>query len=1587
MIDLTLIGCGDANRSSCRRFVRIGQYWCLSFGYCHVRYDLFGNVVAAYSVRGSNFSRWDFVMGDAALDDLSDVDGDFLDALSDAGGDSGSEGGDGGGGSDAGLSIFSDAAADADLDGLSGNEGNDVGEDEEEDFLDMLSEADAHQSPERSDDDEGRSQCRPASDILTANAVFFARADARTSAGGIELIESSEEETLTPAQARAAHARSRCRRRAAPAADDRGPEASSEKPDLASIISSWGDRAMAVWQSVPTSAQMTLSVLTREVPSKHGQEEYYDDIEAICTSHVQTRKKGPRIFSGLRTEMEATRVGCSVPVYKARKNEVAEISFLASRLFLAAVFRTMVETKTLMPTRFFIELVHFVVYGDETPAKFRVREVQETSEVGIIVAKDGTGPLAASARFERSASVQTAKVVQGEMRVRILTRSVDETGKDHYAHYTTELPVPLGSFDHNTADNLHAWYTNLLDIPGFSQEVLDTSVERVAATTVMDLAASNGRMINWARHLEKNLDGKGWRRLQFCCQVHRVQTCQGHVYDIVSLHISAMIALALSLTHTGTFGKLKRALGWIMTVALEWHGPEEQPPDAQDECTLQRQALLDACIPDLAGDSKDDDACAVREKRRATYNILFNGDVSIVGRVQHFCRPGCCKNKRDTERKLRGHGVWCLLPHAPGVFPVHRWTGSDVVVQFLTLLANTHGLLMMVVPLWTKLAKAKNDYRTSESVKKFVEEELPQLVTDSDDDSALSVGQEPDQPKRAWGGRRRGGKAKQTRDDVATDWASRNKRHRAEVKSWARLHPDIPLCVMLRCIQPGASLMYSLLKRAGVKWDVGVGAECLKSGRMVYRILEEHFGNVFQKYVSQMLSLFIDELSWALIKVARMAMESRALAFRLLARSLATVWLLVVWPCLGYPHKLFSILGDDPVHAATYILADPNCLYDDFTSDFVSEFNTVELLSGLLARQLLLAIISDIRDEISRIESRNAQISHAARLKSGHTWTAEVPDMGAGFFLQRVRAIFGEHHLATGGVHLEERKKSGPRPMMKRPASAPPGPKRQKGPWRAFMTEASENKTVASEGFGSAFAKSASSAYRALPDGERERLRLIAAAAPREEPTGAAAAAPQNEDAASDPLEAAVRAFLEEPLPADAGGGANDVPAVFDIVPRNFDLDSVQLQIARISKAATATRRLDYEAASDQLSSFAVSEAASATLSVPQRGLGAFYGKPVDKSFERTSIFEIIPPLGDFVGSVMQRAGHPRFDKNLYDVFGHGSFHEVLRESWARRHGTWKHAERTALPTTVPKSPGNASICRAYGWCICHDEDLKLFLQKITALLKSLCAKDSKWAACVDCGGCVLEFRVVDSGWDVKERRRFHISYVNHNSWAVGLLELHRSTDRVCLDTASVFNNEAVRFAPESHVVGDPELFMAMGVGNTPLLLSDLDFAMRIQLRLHELVGGRRLAPVKKPAEQEIKWIGSEIEFWLGSTREKAAIAAPAPGAAPVAAPPGPAPPADAAPVVAAPITDGDPHVEEVAADWAVALEAQLAIFAEETAFIVYQWLVYVLLGINCGSSVFKRMQYAHSTAEGANRLRVPWPFRVRTCMLPPLVG
>lgn len=162
-------------------------------------------------------------------------------------------------------------------------------------------------------------------------------------------------------------------------------------------------------------------------------------------------------------------------------------------------------------------------------------------------------------------------------------------------------------------------------------------------------------MIAFARQQEKP-DPKAfarynnWRRLQWCCYVHRHHTAVGRVYDLLSVHISGMIALALALTNGCNFSKLKSSFSWLLSKRLNYYGDHVSPIAEDDDRLAYREAVLNRCIP---VPEKGDTGMSVEWalKRRRIYKELFKGNITAKSVIEHHC-DGVADQKWNVQKSF-----------------------------------------------------------------------------------------------------------------------------------------------------------------------------------------------------------------------------------------------------------------------------------------------------------------------------------------------------------------------------------------------------------------------------------------------------------------------------------------------------------------------------------------------------------------------------------------------------------------------------------------------------------------------------------------------------------------------------------------------------------------------------------------------------------------------------------------------------------------------------------------------------------------------------------------------------------------------
>ena len=193
--------------------------------------------------------------------------------------------------------------------------------------------------------------------------------------------------------------------------------------------------------------------------------------------------------------------------------------------------------------------------------------------------------------------------------------------------------------------------------------------ERRIRLSITDAAGYNTRA-------EKYSGQPGAAKLHFLCDTHVLAGLHTKTFNLLSGPVDGMIKTSLCLQGAGTMGFFRRSLRKVLAEKLVLI--REEPPDDAKEHT---RAMLDLY---LGSDMQ-------HAVLRATLSRLASGDWRKKDRFE-FLVTGR-ETKSEVYRMLCEFLVPALVGHAPRTFPRHRWTGAELAVADLGLLAVVHDLL------------------------------------------------------------------------------------------------------------------------------------------------------------------------------------------------------------------------------------------------------------------------------------------------------------------------------------------------------------------------------------------------------------------------------------------------------------------------------------------------------------------------------------------------------------------------------------------------------------------------------------------------------------------------------------------------------------------------------------------------------------------------------------------------------------------------------------------------------------------------------------------------------------------------------
>ena len=249
---------------------------------------------------------------------------------------------------------------------------------------------------------------------------------------------------------------------------------------------------------------------------------------------------------------------------------------------------------------------------------------------------------------------------------------VELGGAVHTIH--GELPSPLvNMLDATGPTTLKAIRRTML--PPLPASVATAVQERFGIVAVV--RCSDLHRSNLAAERHEALTGT-WRvpHVLFRCSVHRARTAERNTQRLDQQIESFLVNLGLSLRLPGVAHKMVLAAEtWAVRRLAIYRGI------VPEDVAMARRSLAHLAFA-------DDDADIASVRRRAAFMDVLNGDSFHPRELQHYCRPGCCKNREETEAKVR-RAMRELLNPLPPLFPRKSWGGQ--------VPSASHTLLLMVM--------------------------------------------------------------------------------------------------------------------------------------------------------------------------------------------------------------------------------------------------------------------------------------------------------------------------------------------------------------------------------------------------------------------------------------------------------------------------------------------------------------------------------------------------------------------------------------------------------------------------------------------------------------------------------------------------------------------------------------------------------------------------------------------------------------------------------------------------------------------------------------------------------------------------
>ena len=675
--------------------------------------------------------------------------------------------------------------------------------------------------------------------------------------------------------------------------------------------------------------------------------------------------------------------------YKARFIESASLLYLSSRVLYCSMARKVAQ----MIGQGKVTGIMLMFAGQSDEASSRLRVAYGSGQVQRC-ADPSSSSLAVqteSSRKRKETAPETAKIVQSELRVGML---LYHRSSKEYQFVTGLLPCTLDAVDRTTSEALHAVHKATYTLPGFGQHFMSLFRRNYVCHT-QEKCSANEKQVNTARHEDKLPGQTPVSRLSLACDVHRAATIATRAFDLTKDDVSGLIAFAITERGSGRLSSLREIVGELCVRRLRIvRGGRFGGPG--DEAYEHRKAVANLTLPVKnpvrGGGTMFRAGIISAYKQRSSWESFFNGDIRDKEFVYHYVDEGGPSDASIRER-FREEAPTILLPRLMDVFPRHRWTCAHDVVRAALLLAATHDLLAQALPIWAKSLGA--DVAMTAQLPASAD---PGGGGDADAEQGYCSDVEGSGPNAEDQPLVVDGSLMLSKEQ----WPDYFKRMKVTAGTWARTKPIITLTIMAVAGQPLDTMMTHGLFMAGEQWEKLNDGTTLLSNERHYRLAVAHEAGPERACSAHVLRLLCSPSPWVALSSQNQTLSARSLAFRFLSRVSAGCFLYLAIPHSGFPFRLFKLLTTDPP-CIDDILGVPECMRDDFSHDFITDFG--DSLGGPESMAVLASVGDSVRCDTSRIETGHSFWQREARLKGTQVLADTHASVSATFVQHRQRCI------------------------------------------------------------------------------------------------------------------------------------------------------------------------------------------------------------------------------------------------------------------------------------------------------------------------------------------------------------------------------------------------------------------------------------------------------------------------------------------------------------------------------------------------------------------------------------------------------